>query len=238
MQPQYLNRFSLSILLSFVSLFFCAQPLVSIDGATANIAPSYTINSGDTYTVTGLVKNVGTTSFTNNVHVNVAIDTSSFVGTPKYYWRTTKTYSAMSMTLNATFPFEVTDVASPPNGYKTSGGGITVVIWTSAGLLPNDSTTTKDSVFTTIYILPVPQSINDVSSFEQHPIYFNNPASYLLYLNYNSTIYTNIELEDANGKLISKIEGSNLNVSNYSKGIYYLKCHSTNTTLTKKIIIN
>ena len=238
MKSLTLNRFSLSLLFSFVSLIFCAQPLVSIDGTTVNIATSYTINSGDTYTVTGMVKNVGTTSFTNNVHVNVAIDTSSFAGVPKYYWRTTKTYSAMSMSLSATFPFAVTDVASTPNGYKTSGGGVTVVIWTSVGIVPNDSTTTKDSVFTTLYILPLPQSINEFDFFEKNPIYFNNPVTSMLYLSYEPTTYTSIELEDTYGKFISKIDSYTLNVSNYSKGIYYLKCHSANTTITKKIIIN
>lgn len=224
-----------------ITLATYSQTLTTISNHTVLISPSYTINSGATYTVTGEVKNTGTSTINNNVHINVAIDTSSTFGLHKYYWRATKTYSVTNFNPNNTFAFSVSDAATPPNGYKTSGNGVSVVVWTSVGFLPNDSTTTLDSVFTTIYILPLPQSIND-NHFETTPIHIQNPAHSVLNFSISDLKFDEINLLNSDGKLIEKFNNTDLrfNVSHLPIGIYFLSFYNQekNKYFTKKIIIN
>lgn len=228
------TKYFLQALLICTSFILNAQTKVSINNATISISPSYTVNNATPISITGQVKNVGTTTITANVHVNMAIDTSS-TSTPKYFKRSTATTPVVGFAPNAIINFTVTDVAHGGNGYKIAGNGTTIVVWTCTGL-STDTATIQDSVFSNVYVIDL-TSINEFTVFENNPIYFNNPAISTLYLNYNPMIYTSIELEDATGKVISKIEDTTLGLSNYSKGIYYLKCHSRNKIVTKKIII-
>lgn len=211
-----------------------SQTLTTVSNNTVLISPSYTINSGTTYTVTGEVKNVGSATINNNVHVNVAIDTSSANGIKKYYWRSTKTYSVTNFLPNATFPFSVNDAATVPNGYKTTGNGVTIVVWTSVGPLPNDNSATLDSVFTTIYILPLPQSIQE-ELMQKELIKLPNPITQNI--QFTNTDNWIIDLIDINGKII-ELKDFKLDILNYSKGFYLLRFRDLNmNTLTKKILI-
>lgn len=88
----YLYKLIYIHLFVFIAVVVNAQPLVSINGGTVQITPSYTINNGTSFSVTGSLKNVSTYSVTNTVHVHLAIDTSS-TSTPKYEIRSTHTYS-------------------------------------------------------------------------------------------------------------------------------------------------
>lgn len=238
-----LVRFVFFILLpQLLTVVGLSQTVTSINNGSVNITPSYTLMSGASYTVTGDVKNTGNTTITSNVHVNVAIDTSSVLGTTKYYWRSTKTYNMSGFAPNATFPFSVSDAATPANGYKINGGGITVVVWTSVGPLPTDASATLDSVFTKIYIIPVAQNIFE-NEFEETSIHIQNPAhSYLNFDITNNTAIESISLTDALGNLVTEITNQlnkPINIEHLKSGLYYLRFYNKekNKSIQKKIII-
>lgn len=123
----YLYKLIYIHLFVFIAVVVNAQPLVSINGGTVQITPSYTINNGTSFSVTGSLKNVSTYSVTNTVHVHLAIDTSS-TSTPKYEIRSTHTYSVTNFLPSQTFTFDVSDVGSDANKYKVNGNGTTVVV--------------------------------------------------------------------------------------------------------------
>lgn len=228
----------LSALFVFISLAINAQTKVSINNTTVTISPSYTVNNGTPITITGQVKNVGTTTVTANVHVNMAIDTSS-TGTPKYFKRSTATTPVVGFAPNAIFNFTVTDVADSGNGYKIAGNGTTIVIWSVVGL-STDTTTAQDSVFTNVYVIDV-TSIEDWSDFESKVISIQNPLTDNIKLMYDEKLYTKVELLTSDGKRIqSAIENGYLTISTLAKGIYYLSFTNSKTgqLFTKKIIIN
>lgn len=223
------------IVISLVSLFAKAQTMVSINDATVAIAPSYTVTNGTFFTVMGSVKNVGTTNINNNtVHVHLAIDTSS-TSTPKYYLRSTHSYSVTNFLPSQTFTFDVSDNADVANSYNIDGGGTTVVIWGVVGFPTND-TTTFDSVKTTIYVLPLPQSITEMELFEGELNKLPNPITQNIQFT-NTENYT-IELINISGKTI-EIKNSKLEIQNYYNGLYILRFRDKQGNETsKKIIIS
>lgn len=250
----------LNVFFICVCLAINAQTKVSINNATVNIIPSYTVNNGTSISITGHVKNVGTTTITANVHVNMAIDTSS-TGTPKYFKRSTKTTPVVDFAPNAIFNFTVTDVADSGNGYKIAGNGTTIVVWTVVGL-STDTITALDSVLTTIYVIDV-TDIEDWKDSDNQSIFIQNPTLGGI-LNIEFLILNNehivVELINSQGKCLLKeivsthisthselpsggstaTNNLKLNINNCESGVYYLNFYNKeqNKTSTKKVIIN
>ncbi len=221
------------IVATLVGLLAKAQTMVSIVDATVAISPSYTVNNGTFFTASGSVKNVGTTTINNQVHVHMAIDTSS-TSTPKYYLRSTRTYSVTNFLPSQTFTFDVSDNADNANSYKINGGGTTVIIWAVVGFPTNDSTT-FDSVKATIYVLPLPQSINEMELFKSELNKLNNPVSENIQFA-NIENYS-IELIDLNGSVM-EIRNFKLEILNYTNGLYLIRFRDKQEhEITKKIII-
>ena len=215
-----------------------AQVAVAINGGTVSISPSYTVTDATSYSAFGQVKNTGALAISNNVHVNLGIDTSSTL-IPKYYWRSTTTYSVTNFAPGTTFTFEVSDVASSTANYKVGGNGTTVVIWALVGA-STGTLGASDSAFTSVYIIGVPASINELLDFENSPIHFKNPIAESIQLNYDETFYTKVELLFLNGQLHSTlIENKTLVIDHLSKGIYLLRFYNSKqkTYITKKLII-
>lgn len=217
---------------------------VGVYNQTIAVSPSYTLNNASTFSITGSVVNAGNTAFSNNVHVNLGIDTSS-TSTPKYVWRSTTTYSVTNFAPNQTFTFNITDVGSGTNGYKTNGGGTTIIVWPIVGSITN-TISTKDSAFSTIYIT-IPNSLNELNQFEESSIYIQNPANEMLNIKLKIlNEITTVELIDVNGKSLSKtiadssIQNLTFNIQHFQAGIYYLRFYHKllHKVITKKVIIN
>ena len=213
------------------------QTLVGITNQTVMVNPSNTVVNGSTVSVLGKFKNTGTTTITDQVHVNLAIDTST-TGIPKYYWRSTQTHYVSGFEPDSTISFAVNDIASVANKYKGGGGGTIVIIWATVSN-PTNSITTSDSATTTIFIIDVPIGIEEVMNFEQWPIQFKNPISEQVQLKYNDLFYTKVELMDVNGKCLEQcIYNKTLHPEGLEKGLYFLRFYTeTGNYITKKIII-
>ncbi len=237
------TKYLLSLLFNICLIAINAQTKVSINNTTVNISPSYTVNNGTAISITGQVKNVGATTITGNVHVNVAIDTSS-TGTPKYFKRSTKTTPVVGFAPNAIFSFTATDVVDSGNGYKIAGNGTTIVIWSVVGL-STDTTTALDSVFTNVYVIDV-TDIKDWSDFENQNIIIQNPAIEILNVKLkmlNEPI--TIDLINENGIVLNSkiaeplIQHLSFNIQNLTNGLYYLNFYNKEKIKigAKKVII-
>lgn len=239
MSIQFLKVFLIFILSLFISKV-TAQGVVSIYNHTVIISPTYTLNHGSNFTVTGTVINTSSMSINSNVHVHFAIDTSNASGQNKFLTRVSNTYPQSNFLPSSTFTFSLADNADVANAYKVAGNGITVIIWATVGPNPNDSTTTKDSVYSHIYVLPPLQSIDDENAFEEKAIYFQNPASSVIQFQGSDLEFFNIKLINFNGQTIENIQHSTYDIQHLPKGIYYLKFinKQTNSFITKKIVIN
>ena len=214
-----------------------AQVLAGIKNNTVSVAPGYTVSNGTNITVTGEITNIGVMPITDNVHVNLAIDTSTTT-TPKYYWRSTHSYPVSNFLAGSTFSFSISDMAAVANSYK--GGGTTIVVWTKVGFPTDTTTTTIDSVKTTLYIIAVPVGLNELNEFENSDIKLQNPIHENMQLNYDETIYTKVELLSLNGQsTLALIESKALSINHLSKGMYLLRFYDykTQTYITKKMII-
>lgn len=226
-------------LLIFISFFTFGQVLVGVHNHTIAISPSYTVANNTTITVTGEIANLGTASINNNLHVHMAIDTSS-TSVPKYYLRITRTYSTSNFLPAQTFTFSLTDIASTSNSYKVSGnGGSTIIVWATVGV-PSASITTADSAFANVAIIVVPQGLHDLIKFESDAIIFPNPSSDIIKLEYDETIYTKVELSSVNSQApIILINNKTFAIDYLSKGVYVLRFFNskTETFITKKLII-
>ncbi len=211
-----------------------AQPIVGIANTTVQVSPSYTLISGSTFSVSGSVVNTGTTTISNTIHVHMAIDTST-TSTPKYYLRSTRSYSVTNFLLLQTLAFSVSDVANNANGYKVNGGGTTVVIWAVVGFPTND-TTTYDSVKTSIYVLPLPQNIHHLEELNRFLNEVPNPINQpILFTNSNSW---SVEIVDVRGKVVA-LKNSILTPSDFVNGCYLLKFkNERGFIISKKVIIN
>ena len=77
-----------------------------------------------------------------------------------------------------------------------------------------------------------------VASFQEKSVtIYPNPAQNILNINTNQPI-ENISITDINGRLVLKQDySSTIDISNISKGIYFLSLRLKNSTITKKIII-
>lgn len=235
----------LFLILSWWSRAELKAQTVGVFNHTIAISPSYTLNNASTFFVTGSVVNTGNTVFTNNVHVYLAIDTSS-TSTPKYALRSTTTYSVTNFAPNQTFTFNVTDVGADANGYKVNGGGTTVVIWPIVASITNTASI-SDSANATIYIT-LPNSLYELNQFEESDIHIQNPTEGMLNVKcsmLNEPI--TIELINSNGSLLlsktSELEPQTqnltFNIQHFSSGIYYLRFYNKqlNKVITKKIIL-
>lgn len=239
---------SLKRVLFFILLIFAfglkAQTLVSIRNATVLITPGYTLSNVTSFTVSGSVKNAGTTTINADVHVNVAIDTSS-TSTPKYYLRSTHSYTLTNFLPGTDFPFLLSDVASNTNGYKVAGNGTTVVIWAVVGF-PTNTTTTLDSAKTNLYIPGSPTGMEEKSFLENNPVYIQNPVTDQLILRYNHQEYKRVDMTDGNGKTVGLIWDAAstaipefmVNVCHLPYGIYYIRFYYDAGIITKKIIVH
>ncbi len=238
----YLLRLFLIVLCFSKIALYAQQPLVGVYNSTFAISPSYTVSNNTSFTLTGMAINVGTVTINSNVHANMAIDTSSFSGIKKYYWRKTVSYPVTNFLPNATFNFAITDVASDVNGYKVDGGGTTVIVWFSVGL-PEDVLSCADTAMNTIYVLPTTQNLQEFQALENELKSMVNPITENIeFINAQGW---KIELIDVTGKTceISKFDihsGNNqLKISNYAKGLYLLKFTNDNgMQIAKKIIFN
>lgn len=220
------------------SAFLRAQISVGVSGHTISVSPGYTVTSGTTITVTGLIENTGTLDINDNVHVHLAVDTSS-TSVPKYYWRSTRTYALANFLSTNTFSFNVTDVVSTTNGYKVAGNGATIVVWASVGS-PVGGQTTRDSAFSNVYMIGVPAGVDDLMNFENSPIYFKNPITENVQLYYDENRYTLVELINASGQLMpNSIKDKILYIDTLEKGLYLLKFHTllNGKQIIKKIVI-
>lgn len=245
MSIRYLKVFLIFILSSFVSKI-TAQGIVSIYNHTVSVSPSYTLSHGSSFTVAGSVVNTSSMSINGNVHVHFAIDTSSVGGQNKFLTRVSNTYPQSNFLPTSTFTFSLADNADIVNAYKVAGNGITVIIWATVGPNPNDSTTTKDSVYSHIYVLPPLQSLENENAFEENQLIVQNPVNSILEfrIQNSESELDYMELINSNGViLISQhinADQSSLSTHHLLKGIYYLRVTNkrTHTIITKKIIIN
>ena len=223
--------------LIFLSHFLSVKAQsVGIFGGTLTASPSNTVTDGTSVSVYGMFKNTGSTTITDYLHLNLAIDTSS-TATPKYYWRSTVTYSVTNFAPGATHTFVVTDVASTTNSYKVGGNGTTVIVWPIAGAVTN-SLTTHDTARTIIYIA-VP-NINGIQEFEASPILLKNPVNENVILNYDESVYERVELINMEGQCVENaIKENILQVTDCSKGLYFLRFYHRDHIhfVTKKIMI-
>ena len=241
---------SITLILLIVLSWLCGVEIkaqtVGVYNQTIAVTPNYTLSNASTFSVTGSVVNTGNTVFSNNVHVYLAIDTSSTT-TPKYALRSTTTYSVSNFAANQTFTFNVTDVGSGANGYKINGGGTTIIVWPVVGSITNTLSTT-DTASTIIYIT-VPNNVDELNQFEESSIYIQNPTNETL--NVKCSILNEpitIELINSNGSLLlsktsertPQIQNLTFNIQNFSHGIYYLRLYNKQLQkiITKKIIIN
>lgn len=237
----------LNLLICLITIKANAQT-VGVFNQTIAVTPSYTLNNASTFSVTGSVVNAGNTAFSNNVHVNLGIDTSS-TSTPKYVWRSTTTYSVTNFLPNQTFTFNITDVGSGTNGYKINGGGTTIIVWPIVGSITN-TISTKDTASTIIYIT-VPNSLNELNQFEGSSIYIQNPATEVLNFEFSVPMAIGINTEPILLELINSqgqcllvqtvtTQNSKFSIQHFSSGIYYLRFYNKqlNKLITKKLIIN
>lgn len=224
-------------LIFFSHVLLNAQTKVSINNSTVSISPSFTISNGSSISVSGQVKNTGNTNITGNVHVNLAIDTSSN-GVPKYFKRSTSTTPVVGFAPNSIFNFTVTDVASGGNSYKINGNGTTVVVWSVVGL-SSDTITSMDSAITHVYVVDL-TNINDLSFKEQSTISIQNPLTESLKFIYNKDEFVNVELLNSEGKVvISNISDGYIELDCLAKGLYYIKFTKRDSQFyVKKIVIN
>lgn len=231
----YLLRVSLIVLCFYKIALHAQQPLVGVYNSTFVISPSYTVSNNTSFTLTGEAINVGTVAINGNVHANMAIDTSSFTGIKKYYWRKTVSYPVVNFLPSSTLNFTITDVASDINGYKTNGGGTTVIVWFSAGV-PEDVLSCADTAMNTIYVLPNIQNIEEYQTLKNELKNMPNPLTENI--QFVNTQGWQIELVEVTGKTI-EILNSKLETLNYSKGLYLLRFKNGNgTQISKKVIIN
>ena len=229
------------------SILFCiliyifsikGQGLVSIINQTVLVTPSNTLTNGTAISVSGKVKNASNSAITDFIHVNLAIDTST-TSVPKYYWRSTISSYQNNLLPDSLINFTVNDIADVTNKYKGGGGGTIIIIWATVGASTN-TITTIDSAKTKVFLINVPTTgLNDLNDFEKYPISFNNPATDVLQLNYDETVYTKIHLTDISGKPIAEIWNKTLIVNELARGIYLLRFwdKKQNIYITKKIII-
>lgn len=224
----------IGIALLLISLLSTAQqPLVGALNSTVSISPSYTLTNNSSFSLNGSVVNIGTVTINSDVHVNLAIDTST-TGNPKYFWRKTVSYPVTNFSPNQSFNFSINDVASNTNGYKIAGNGTTVVVWFAVGV-PNDSLSCIDSVFTNVYILPISQGIDELNQLKKDLIRLSNPVTNNIQF-INSEKWT-IELVSMDGA-VHPIKDLELKVRDYSNGLYLLRFRNgQGDKISKKIII-
>lgn len=219
-------------------LFFIAvkAQTVGIFAASLTVVPSNTVTNGTSVSIFGKVINNGSTSITDYLHLNYAIDTSTSP-TPKYYWRSTVTYSVTNFAPGATHTFVVTDIASSANAYKVGGNGTTVIVWPIAGAVTNSASTT-DSARSVIYI-PDPSSTG-IHEFEKIPVLLKNPLEENTLLEYDQELYSRVELVSMDGKVMEQaIKDRVLMVTACPKGIYFLRFYRRYGTgfISKKLVI-
>lgn len=221
------------LLLSFIAI---NAQTVGIFASTLTVAPSNTVTNGTSVSIFGQVINNGSTSITDYLHLNYAIDTST-TPTPKYYWRSTVTYSVTNFAPGATHTFVVTDIASSANGYKVGGNGTTVIVWPIVGAVTNSASTT-DSARNVIYI-PDPASTG-IHEFETTPILLKNPLDENTLLDYDQDLYSRVELVSMDGKVMEQaMKDRMLMVTTCPKGIYFLRFYKRSGTgfISKKLVI-
>lgn len=221
------------LLLSFIAI---KAQTVGIFASSLTVVPSNTVANGTTVSIYGQVINNGSTSVTDYLHLNLAIDTST-TGVPKYYWRSTITYSVTNFAPGTTHTFVVTDVASTANAYKVGGNGTTVIVWPIVGPVTN-TTSTTDSARTVIYI-PGPASTG-IHEFEKIPLLLKNPLDENTILDYDQEMYSRVELVGMDGKVMEQaVKDRMLMVTSCPKGIYFLRFYRRSGTgfVSKKLVI-
>jgi|GEM_PF-3988208 len=222
-----------ALLLSFIAI---KAQTVGIFGATLTVAPSNTVANGTTVSIYGQVINNGSSSITDYMHLNLAIDTST-TGVPKYYWRSTVTYSVTNFAPGTTHTFVVTDVASTANSYKVGGNGTTVIVWPIVGPVTNTASTT-DSARSFVYI---PDTVAaGIHELDRAPVLLKNPLDENTILDYDQDIYNRVELVGMDGKVMEQaIKGRMLMVTDCPKGIYFLRFYRRSGTgfVSKKLVI-
>ncbi len=222
------------LLLSFI-VVVNAQT-VGIFASTLTVAPSNTVTNGTSVSIFGQVINNGSTSITDYLHLNYAIDTS-ITASPKYYWRSTVSYSVTNFAPGTTHTFVVTDVASTANFYKVGGNGTTVIVWPIIGPVTNTAST-ADSARSVIYI-PDPASTG-IPEFEKTPVLLKNPLDENTVLEYDQAMYQRVELVSMDGKLMEgAIKDRVLMVTACPKGIYFLRFYRSRGAgfVAKKLVI-
>lgn len=222
-----------SLLLSFIAI---KAQTVGIFASSLTVVPSNTVANGTSVSIYGKVINNGSTAITNYLHLNYAIDTST-TATPKYYWRSTVTYSVTNFVPGATHTFVVSDVASTANLYKVGGNGTTVIVWPIVGAVTNTASTT-DSAKDVIYI-PDPASIG-IQEFEQTPVLLKNPLDENTLLDYDQAVYSRVELVSIDGKVMEQaVKDRVLMATSCPKGIYFLRFYRRHGTgfIAKKVVI-
>lgn len=224
--------FSSLILIAIYYLPLHSQNLVGILNQSITITPSYTVNNNTSINVIGQVVNTGTITITGTIHVNIAIDTSS-TSIPKYYWRSTMSYPVSNFQPNATLAFSVSDVASGGNAYKVAGNGTTVVAWPVVGLA-DDTLTCSDSAFANVYVLPIPQGINELEKLKKELDQWPNPIQENIILSHIENYQ--IELVDINGKVFF-IENNEIRIEDFTSGFYLLRIsNKKGDQINKKLI--
>lgn len=229
----------LFISLALFNISLLAQK-VGIYNQTVSIVPTNTLANGTSFSGIGSVVNTSTVTFSNKIDVNLAIDTST-TGIPKWYWRSSTTYSVTNFAPGQTFTFSVNDVISTANGYKTTGNGTTVVFWPIIGSATN-TISICDSARTSVFI-DLTSGIDVLDS--QNDIYVQNPSYDVLSFEVLSFNYEpiNVEFINTNGECVLKqqitTKNSTLNTNYLYNGIYHLMFinKKTQQTNTKKIII-
>lgn len=229
---------ALSINVAASSTAICAGSSANL---TASGATTYTWNTGSNsnaisvspssstiYTVNG---NSGTCAGTTTINISVnalpgATASSTLATCP------TCSDGAVSVSTSGTGPFTYNWI--PGNITTQSVGSLPVGCYTVTVTDANGCTNNSNACVTS----QSPTSLlqNTSLSFEVYP----NPTNGLLSIVTTASELKTIRLVDVTGRVILEIEEGNqlfsLDLSTYSKGVYYLSVKTANGTQTKKVI--
>lgn len=188
-------------------------------GPVFNFYPD-TINLNDSFTHTIIVQNKSAVSLTGTIYLVAAVDTSGFFINSI---DTVGTASVTNFGLNDTVGITYTENYTFSNGYKI--GGNIVVVWPIANF-----GSTADTLFENIFI-NYPLSISSIIGLDKQLLIYPNPAKdYIYFKNNNQKIdFKQVRIVDVYGRTVySEKYHSKIDISHFSKGIYFLTLETKN----------
>ena len=201
---------------TFYASLFKKSPIGStfipnqIDAATANLIQNVASNTV-----------LDSLSTWNIFNADFTIDTSS---NPVFFTNLSSNYDSLVWFFgdgNSSFD-------TNPNHYYNSAGNfqIQLIIYTNEGCLSD----------TNYYSLNVPLSNNLIEMKRYESYVYPNPASDFVAINYPESLEALIiEIYDFSGKLVKTCHDKYIDVSNFKRGLYFLKINFGNNVFTTKV---